>query len=51
MTCATCGAMVGNEAKHRAWHHSLDHVEATAEEAFDKAEDAQNTLYQNNIST
>lgn len=51
MTCDFCGSVVGDVDKHVEWHRGLEAVEATADDALAQAEDARNTLYQNNIST
>lgn len=51
MTCEKCGALVGDADRHGQWHLVLETLEVTAEDALDRAADAQNTLYQNNIST
>lgn len=51
MVCEKCGAMVGNADLHVEWHRDLETLEVTAEDALDRAADAQNTLYQNNIYT
>lgn len=48
-TCALCGALMGDVAKHQEWHGRVDDIESTAEEALERAEQAQNVLYQNNI--
>lgn len=48
-SCALCGAMMGDVAKHQAWHDRIDAVESTADDALERAEQAQNVLYQNNI--
>ena len=42
---------MGDVSKHQEWHGHLEHVELTADEALERAEQAQaqNVLYQNNI--
>ena len=49
MNCERCGAMVGDVAKHDQWHAEIDQVGATAEDALDKADYANNVQYQNGI--
>jgi hypothetical protein len=48
-TCEICGAAVSDVAKHDQWHSHVDDVQATADDALDRAEQAHNVLYQNNI--
>ena len=49
-TCEECGAAVADLEKHDAWHTRIDDIQATADEAYDRAEQANNVLYQNDIS-
>lgn len=56
-SCDICGGTVGDVAMHDQWHARMDdleaklnQVESTAEQAFDKAEQVDNVLYQNNIT-
>lgn len=52
-TCEECGAAVADLEKHEGWHSELDTtvdgIRSTADDALDRAEQAQNTLYQNGI--
>jgi hypothetical protein len=51
--CERCGLVVGINARdsqrHAEWHDEIERISSTADDALDRAEQTQNTLYQNNI--
>jgi hypothetical protein len=49
--CQTCGSAVMDRGLHTTWHQQMDDVDLVATEALRKADDALNTLYQNNIQS
>lgn len=49
MDCEKCRAVVADVARHDQWHAELGSVAGTAKDALEKAEYANNTLYQNGI--
>ncbi len=49
-TCDGCGAAIGDEAKHDAWHEQIEGIGSVADDALERAEWASNVLYQNNLS-
>lgn len=50
VACELCGALMGDALKHQEWHEHVTGIESTANDALDRAEQAQNVLYQNDIS-
>ncbi len=47
--CQICGSAVMDRSLHTTWHQQLAEVDTVATEALQKADDALNTLYQNDI--